>query len=87
MGRKGSIPVGTGFMPGTSTEDLYLLGNKKDTLTPKRYAAAYHRKMGSSFKEIGYMVRASPGAVGTWLVAMHKGGLEAAPRRKRSDRR
>ena len=54
MGRKGSIPVGTGFMPGTSAETLDALANKEmDVLTYKRYAAAYHRKMGNSFRRSG----------------------------------
>ena len=75
-------------MPGTSAEALGALANKEmDALTYKRYTAAYHRKMGKSFKEIGEMVLASSGAVRTWLVAMHRGGLEAAPRRKSPGRR
>ena len=88
MGRKGSIPVGKGFMPGTSAEALNRLARReKDALTAKRYTAAYHRKKGSSFKEISGIVRASYHSVRTWLVAMHKGGLEAAPRRKSPGRR
>lgn len=88
MGRKGSIPAGNAFMPGTSAEELDRLARKEmDGPTAKRYTAAYHRKMGRSFEEIEDMVRASYDAVRRWLVAMHKGGLEAAPRRKSPGRR
>ena len=83
MGRKGSVPAGTDFMRGTSAETLARLANKeKDALTARKYAAAYHRKKGRSFKDIAEMLLASYDAVRAWLVAMHKGGMEAAPRRK-----
>ena len=83
MGRKGSVPAGTDFMRGTSAETLAGLANKeKDALTARKYAAAYHRKKGRSFKDIAEMLLASYDAVRAWLVAMHKGGVEAAPRRK-----
>lgn len=88
MGRKGSIPVGKGFMPGTSAHKLKRLANKEmDALTAKRYMAAYHRKKGRSFNEIAGMVLASYDAVRDWLVKMHKGGLKAAPRGKSPGRR
>ena len=75
-------------MPGTSAETLKLLANREmDALTAKKYTAAYHRKAGMSFKEISQVVLASYHAVRAWLVAMHKGGLEAAPRRKSPGRR
>lgn len=88
MGRKGSIPAGSGFMPGTSASKLRRLANKEmDALTAKRYTAAYHRKRGRSFDEIAGMVLASYDAVRDWLVKMHKEGLKAAPRGKSPGRR
>ena len=75
-------------MPGTSASKLKRLANKEmDALTAKKYTAAYHRKRGRSFNEIAGMVLASYDAVRNWLVKMHKGGLEAAPRRKSPGRR
>ena len=83
MGRKGSVPAGADFMRGTSAETLAGLANReKDALAARKYAAAYHRKRGRSFKDIAETLPASYDAVRAWLVAMHKGGMEAAPRRK-----
>ena len=88
MGRKGSTPAGEEFMPGTSAKELKDLAKREmDALTAKKYTAAYHRKRGLSFKAIGAILLASYHAVRGWLTAMHKGGLEAAPRRKSPGRR
>lgn len=83
MGRRGSIPTGEGFMPDTSADELARLAKEeKDARTCKKYMAAYHRKKGMTFKEIGALVFATHIAVRNWLMAMHKGGLGAAPPRK-----
>ena len=74
-------------MPGTSAKDLKGLAKREmDALTARKYTAAYHRKMGMSFKEIAAILLVSYHAVRDWLTAMHNGGLEAAPRRKSSCR-
>ena len=88
MGRKGSVPAGEGFLPGTSAGELARLARKEmDGKTARKYVAAYHRKAGKSFNEIAEIVLDTYVAVRNWLVAMHKGGLEAAPRRKSPGRR
>ena len=75
-------------MPGTSAKELKDLAKKEmDALTAMKYTAAYHRKMGLSFKEIAAILLTSYHAVRDWLTAMHKGGLGAAPRRKSPGRR
>lgn len=81
MGRRGSIPTGVGFMPDTSVDELARLArDEKDAKTCRKYMAAYHRKKGLSFKEIGALVFATHIAVRNWLMAMHKGSW-APPRR------
>ena len=83
MGRRGSIPTGEGFMPGTSVDELARLArDEKDAKACRKYMAAYHRKKGLSFKEIGALVFATHIAVRYWLMAMHKGGPSAALPRK-----
>ena len=88
MGRKGSVPAGEGFLLGTSAGELARLARKEtDGKTARKYVAAYHRKAGKSFSEIAEMDLDTYVVVRNWLVAMHKGGLEAAPRRKSPGRR
>ena len=70
-------------MPDTSVDEFARLArDEKDAKTCRKYMAAYHRKKGLSFKEIGALVFATHIAVRNWLMAMHKGGLGAAPPRK-----
>jgi len=83
--RKGSVPAGEGFMPGTSAGELARLARKEtDGKTARKYQAAYHRKADKSVSEIAEMVLDTHIAVRNWLATMHKGDLEAAPRRARA---
>ena len=84
MGRKGSVPAGEGFLPGTSAGELARLARKEtDGKTARKYLAAYHRKEGKSFSEIAEITLDTYVAVRNWLVAMHNGGrpCEPLPRR------
>ena len=47
-------------MPDTSVDELARLArDEKDAKTCRKYMAAYHRKKGLSFKEIGALVFAT----------------------------
>ena len=83
MARKGSIPAGEDFLPGTSAEELGRMAKvEKDGKTARKFLAAHHRKMGSSIAEIAWIVSETYGTARRWLADIHKGGLGAVPRRK-----
>lgn len=67
-------------MPDTSVDELARLArDERDAKACRKYMAAYHRKKGLSFKEIGALAFATHIAVRYWLMAMHKGGPKRRP--------
>ena len=83
MGRKGVVPAGKDFLPGTSAEELGRKAREeKDGKSARKCLAAYHRKRGMGIGEIADMLAESYHTVRRWLVGIHNGGLDAIPRRK-----
>ena len=83
MGRKGVVPAGEAFLPGTSAEELGRRAREeKDGKSARKYLAAYQRKKGMGIGEIADMLAESYHTARRWLVGIHNGGPDAIPRRK-----